>query len=65
MPARFKKRRDKHMLSNAIRLFVLVVLAIAAIVVAFFVLSLVIRLAVLAAIVIAAVVLIRNWSNRK
>ena len=52
------------MLSNAIRLFVLVVLAIAAIVVAFFVLSVVIRLAVLAAIVIAAVVLIRGWSNR-
>ena len=52
------------MLSNAIRLFVLVVLAIAAIVVAFFVLSVVIRLAVLAAIVIAAVVLIKGWTGR-
>lgn len=51
------------MLSNAIRLFVLVVLAIAAISVAFFVLHVVIRLAVLAAIVIAAVVLIKEWSK--
>ena len=52
------------MLSNAIRLFVLVVLAIAAIVVAFFVLSVGIRLAVLAAIIIFAVGLIRGWTGR-
>jgi predicted membrane-bound mannosyltransferase len=51
------------MLSGAIRLFVLVVLALAAISVAFFVLHLVLRLAILAAIVIAAVVIIRGWNR--
>lgn len=51
------------MINSAIRLFVLVALAIAAIAIMFFVLHIVLRLAVLGAIALVVIWLVRNWNR--